>query len=186
MFWVDRQKRHHRLLLRATTDTLTGALNRAAFNDHLSTALRRYTEVGKGCALIFIDLDDLKTVNDIHGHEAGDACLRETVACARAYIRDSDTVGRLGGDEFAVILAPCKNRDAAAAVVGKIRHRLDALPAPYAGATEPVRASFGLAACPDDGTQAEMLLRIADQAMYGAKRNRQTQARTDDPAASPP
>lgn len=170
--WAERQHRHHYLMLRATTDPLTGALNRSAFDERLEAALRRYRDLGEGCALIFVDLDDFKAVNDIHGHDAGDACLRETVACLRAAIRDTDAVGRLGGDEFAAILSPCKSRSAAVAVAAKIGHKLDALPAPYPGAADPIRASIGIALCPEDGTSAEMLLRCADQAMYGAKRDR--------------
>jgi diguanylate cyclase (GGDEF)-like protein len=170
--WTERQSRHHHLLLRATTDPLTGALNRAAFDERLEQALSRYRETGEGCALIFVDLDDFKAINDTFGHDAGDACLRETVACIRACIRDSDLIGRLGGDEFAVILSPCKSRTAAAAVAAKITLRLDALPAPFVGATDPIRASLGIALCPADGKTAEMLLHSADQAMYGAKRDR--------------
>jgi len=170
--WAARQHRQNRLLHRATIDPLTDAFNRAAFDERLEAALARYEELGEGCALIFVDLDDFKAINDTHGHDAGDACLRETVARIRACIRDADLIGRLGGDEFAVILSPCRNRAAAAAVAEKILHRLTLPPGPFPGAAGPIRASLGVALCPEDGTSAEMLLRFADQAMYGAKRDR--------------
>lgn len=170
LLWAARRHRHIRLLLRATTDPLTGALNRAAFNERLAAAAARFEDAGEGYALIFADLDEFKEINDIYGHEAGDEILRETVSRIRACIRDSDAVGRLGGDEFVVLLAPCKARTAAEAVQGKIAARMKtAAPEETAG---PIRVSLGLAVCPEDGENIELLLRIADQAMYGAKRNR--------------
>ncbi|MBN2751259.1 MAG: GGDEF domain-containing protein [Rhodospirillaceae bacterium] len=168
MLWSERHHRHSRLLYQATTDPLTGAFNRAAFNERLNDAAQRYEISGEGYALIYVDLDDFKDINDIHGHEAGDTCLQNTVARIRSCIRDSDAIGRLGGDEFAIILSPCKSRAAGVAVFGKIAHTLgSALPD-----GNPIQASMGLAVCPDDGTERELLLRVADQAMYAAKRMR--------------
>ncbi len=180
VYWSNHHHRQARLMHQATTDPLTGALNRAAFDERLHTALTRFAEVGESCALIFVDLDDFKAINDTFGHDAGDACLRETVARIRATIRDDDTIGRIGGDEFAVVLAPIKGREAAQAVQDKIAAKLAAAPAPYGDGVEPIRASLGLAVCPADGTTAEMLLRIADKAMYGAKRRRSHDAYPED------
>lgn len=180
VYWSNHHHRQARLLHQATTDPLTGALNRAAFDERLRAALARFAETGESCALVFVDLDDFKAINDTYGHDAGDACLRETVARARAAIRDNDAVGRIGGDEFAVVLAPIKGRDAALAVRAKIAARLAAAPAPYGDTDEPIRASLGLAVCPADGTTAEMLLRAADKDMYGAKRSRSSGARPED------
>jgi len=178
--WAERRRRHSRLLQRATTDPLTGALNRAAFTEHLSAAAARYAETGEGYALIYADLDDFKEINDLYGHGAGDARLRETVARLRACIRDSDAVGRLGGDEFAVLLSSCKSRTAAAAVLNKIAQSMEA--PSKDDPPGPISVSLGLAVCPDDGKTAELLLRIADQDMYGAKRNQRTQP---DPPVPP-
>ncbi|MGE4527943.1 MAG: diguanylate cyclase [Rhodospirillaceae bacterium] len=181
VLWAERRHRHIRLLQRASTDPLTGALNRAAFDERLAAAAARYEETGEGYALIFADLDEFKEINDIYGHETGDACLRETVARIRACIRDSDAVGRIGGDEFVVLLAPCKTRTAAVAVRSKITRRMATAAAGVAAG--PIRASLGLAVCPDDGESIELLLRIADQDMYGAKRNHR--ARPEAPPVRP-
>jgi diguanylate cyclase (GGDEF)-like protein len=183
VYWSNHYFRQARLLHQATTDPLTGALNRAAFDERLRGALARFAETGESCALIFVDLDAFKAINDTYGHDAGDACLRETVIRIRAAIRDNDIVGRIGGDEFGVVLAPIKSREAALAVLAKIAARLEAAPAPYADTDEPIRASLGLAICPADGTTAEMLLRIADKAMYGAKRSRSPGVHPEDPSA---
>lgn len=180
VYLSNHRHRQARLMQQATTDPLTGALNRTAFDERLRNALARFAETGESCALVFIDLDHFKAINDTYGHDAGDACLRETVARIRAAIRDDDIVGRVGGDEFAVVLAPIKGRDAALAVQGKIAARLAAAPAPYGDSDEPIRASLGLAVCPADGTTAEMLLRTADKDMYGAKRSRASDAHTED------
>ena len=180
VYWSNHHHRQARLLQQATTDPLTGALNRAAFDDHLRGALARFAETGESCALVFVDLDEFKAINDTFGHDAGDACLRETVARIRAAIRDDDIVGRIGGDEFAVVLSPVKGREAAVAVRDKIDARLVSAPAPYGDTREPVRASLGLAVCPADGTTAEMLLRTADKDMYGAKRGRSPSPHPED------
>ncbi|WP_337996374.1 GGDEF domain-containing protein [Oleispirillum naphthae] len=172
VLWAERRHRHIRLLHRASVDPLTGALNRSAFDECLAVAAARYEAAGEGYALIFADLDEFKEINDIYGHEAGDDCLRETVLRIRACIRDSDAVGRLGGDEFVVLLAPCRTRTAAEAVRAKIADRMEAAAA--GDTVGPIRASLGLAVCPDDGESVELLLRIADQAMYGAKREHRT------------
>ncbi len=180
VYWSNHRRRQARLLHQATTDPLTGALNRAAFDERLRAALARFAETGESCAVVFIDLDRFKAINDTYGHDAGDACLRETVARIRAAIRDDDIVGRIGGDEFAVVLSPIKGRDAALAVQGKIAAKLISAPAPYGNTDEPIHASIGLAVCPADGTTAEMLLRTADKDMYGAKRRRAPHAYPED------
>lgn len=180
VYWSSHHHRQARLLHQATVDPLTGALNRAAFDDRFGAALFRYAETGETCAVIFADLDAFKAVNDTYGHDAGDACLRETVARIRAAIRDDDIVARVGGDEFAVLLSPVKGRAAAVAVRDKIAASLASAPAPYGDAGEPIRASLGLAVCPADGTTAEMLLRTADKDMYGAKRGRPADSRPED------
>lgn len=170
--WTGYRSRHARLVRQATTDALTGALNRAAFDEGFRAAVDRYAASGEGFALIYVDLDDFKGINDRFGHDAGDACLVETVRRIRAVIREGDLIGRLGGDEFAAVLAPLRGRAAAEAIRDKIRAALAIGPPPFPGAAGPIAASLGLALCPDDGTEAEMLLRAADLGMYGAKRRR--------------
>lgn len=170
LHWTSQRHRHARLMRQATTDALTGALNRAAFDEGFRAALDRYAETGGGFALIYVDLDHFKSVNDRFGHEAGDACLKETVRRMRAVIRETDLLGRLGGDEFAAVLAPIKGRAAAEAILDKVRGALADGPPPFPGAERAIAASLGVALCPEDGTEAEMLLRTADRGMYGAKR----------------
>lgn len=170
--WVTLHFRQERLVRQATTDALTGTLNRAAFDEGVRAALARHAATGIGFALVYVDLDGFKAVNDRFGHEAGDACLKETARRIRTVIRESDLLGRLGGDEFAVILAPLKGRAATEAILDKIRAALAHGPAPFPGAEAPIAASLGAALCPDDATEPEMLLRTADRAMYVAKRRR--------------
>lgn len=175
--WQSHAHRHARLVQQATIDALTGALNRAAFEEGFRAALARHAATGESFALVYVDLDDFKAVNDRFGHDAGDACLVETVRRIRAVTREGDLLGRLGGDEFAVLLAPLKGRAAAEAILDKVRTALAIGPPPFAGSGGPIAASLGVALCPDDGRDAEMLLRVADRAMYGAKR------RHSDPAS---
>lgn len=152
----------------ATHDVLTGLPNRAAFNQHLEAGLERARRSAKPLALLFIDLDRFKQVNDTLGHAAGDDVLKEVAARLRAVLRRADVVARLAGDEFVVILEGLDSEDAAAAVTRKVH---DALNRPYfeqAASPQP-GASVGTALFPRHGEDAESLMRYADTAMYRAK-----------------
>lgn len=155
----------------AGEDVLTGLSNRRIFNDRLAHAVERATRTGNPLALIFIDLDDFKALNDSHGHAAGDQLLEQVAARLRLCVRSADTVCRWGGDEFAVI---AEDADAAEAAV--LRQRIvTALGEAFllADASIDVPASVGLSLYPDDAADAESLLRSADAAMYRAKRSGQ-------------
>lgn len=155
------------LRLLASTDGLTGALARRAFRDEAARALalaQRHRHEG---SCIAFDLDHFKTINDTHGHAAGDAVLAGSAATCRELLRQSDLFGRIGGEEFAVLL-PHTGRQAALGVAEKLREgiaaqRFDGAEGPFA-----VSASFGIAAAAPSG-DIDALLRAADEALYAAK-----------------
>jgi len=149
-------------------DALTGLPNRTLLHDRLAHTLRLVERDASSLALLLLDLDRFKEVNDTLGHQAGDALLRQVAARMRDAVRASDTVARLGGDEFAVLL-PGAERDGA---VHAAQTLLAALVAPMTveGQTVHVGASIGIAVTPTHGHEAVVLLRHADVAMYIAKR----------------
>ncbi|MDO9710329.1 sensor domain-containing diguanylate cyclase [Paracraurococcus lichenis] len=161
----------HRTALRlhraATLDHLTGLANRAGFEQALGRAVAGALR-GAPCALLCLDLDRFKAVNDTHGHAAGDAMLREVARRIGATLRQSDLAARLGGDEFAVLLPAPIDAAGAEAMAGRL---LEGFAAPWSfqGIPIPLRSSVGLALCPRDATDAEALLRAADRALYAAK-----------------
>jgi len=158
---------------KATHDALTGLANRALFYDRLRQSLRLAHRKSTRLAILNLDLDGLKPINDTYGHRAGDAAICETGRRISRISRQSDTVARLGGDEFAVILADIDSRDSAI-------HQSDRLaaeirqPFSFGDSPLPLDASIGVAIFPDDGTEMESLIEKADQAMYAVKRTRKT------------
>ena len=178
------RKRHETLLTEwAYTDQLTGLVNRRLFADRLAHALARAVRNDKRLALLFIDLDNFKTINDSFGHDAGDGVLRTVANMLRGAVRQTDTVARLGGDEFAVILEPLEEASRADAIAGKIVRALD-VPFIIPAAPFKVTASIGVALFPAHGTEADALVNSADCAMLVAKRcggNRYRLARRPGP-----
>jgi diguanylate cyclase (GGDEF)-like protein len=153
----------------ATHDPLTGIPNRALFYDRLSQALASADRYGNTVAILFLDLDGFKAVNDALGHEAGDGLLREVARRVSGIVRKSDTVARIGGDEFTVILSQIGKPEDAARVARTMLQRIS-VPVRIAGDGEQrVHASIGIAIHPDDGERADTLVRNADAAMYAAK-----------------
>ncbi len=153
------------LVTLATRDPLTNVLNARAFSSELAQELERNRRYGRPMALLYLDLDDFKAVNDQHGHQTGDAVLRLVAEAVRAAVRQADIVGRMGGDEFAVLMPETDGAlaDAAAArLAGGIRTVFRGSPS--------VTASIGVVACVGTETSPDELLRKADQAMYTAKR----------------
>jgi diguanylate cyclase (GGDEF)-like protein len=142
----------------ADHDPLTRLLNRRAFVERLEAEVARATRYDRGFSLVICDLDGFKSVNDRLGHAAGDAALQGFARTIETSLRKSDDAFRIGGDEFALLL-PEATEDEAREVIGRIRDRLD------------VRSSFGVAACPDDAADAQALFRLADEALYQAKRS---------------
>jgi diguanylate cyclase (GGDEF)-like protein/PAS domain S-box-containing protein len=162
-------------------DGLTGLPNRLLFNDRLDQAVRLAQRSGMPFALLYIDLDEFKPVNDTFGHAAGDELLKAVAGGIRRQVRDSDTVARLGGDEFAVVLLDIGGRAQAEAVAAKIVAAL-ALPMQMGSATRRagIGSSIGIALFPDDAAEAQSLLAAADAAMYLVK-----QSRRQGPAGNP-
>ena len=153
---------------RALHDPLTDLPNRLLFDDRLSQAIFLSARDRESFALLFVDLDDFKDINDSAGHAAGDALLREVAFRLRATFRESDTVARLGGDEFAVLL-PGADSSSAVLAASEIQSAL-ARPI-HAGKLEvTIRASIGGSVYPQDGSTPESLVHGADTAMYRAKR----------------
>jgi diguanylate cyclase (GGDEF)-like protein len=161
---LERSKLDHM----AHHDHLTGLPNRALLGDRLEHALARDRRAGKGTALLVVDLDGFKTVNDTFGHAAGDQLLAAVGARLREALRDEDTVARLGGDEFAVVASGLSDPAAAGAVARKV---VAVVSGGYAVAGREVRVggSIGIAVAPQDGTDAGTLLKNADLAMYRVK-----------------
>ena len=154
----------------AEHDSLTGLPNRLLFNDRLSQALSIAKRDAGQCALLYLDLDKFKPVNDTLGHAAGDQLLRLVAGRIREQVRESDTVARVGGDEFTVILHDISSPQNAATVAQKI---ITALAAPFqlgSGSRESViGSSIGIAVYPNDGQDPDTLVKKADAAMYVAK-----------------
>lgn len=152
-------------------DELTGLANRSLLMDRLQQALAQADRQQKPVALLFIDLDDFKTINDSFGHDAGDRLLREVGRRLSADIRCGDTACRYGGDEFLLLLTDIDGETGVSAVIEKIHARLAA---PYwlAGREVSVGASIGAALYRRDGMSSTELLKQADRAMYRAKRRR--------------
>jgi len=153
----------------ANYDALTGLPNRPLFYDRLRQALRRALRLRNRMALLFIDLNRFKWVNDTLGHQTGDVLLREAAQRMAGCLRDSETIARIGGDEFTVILSDIGDREDAERVA---RRLLDCLSEPFriAGQTLHISASIGVTVAPDQGTDPELLVKNADVAMYHAKR----------------
>lgn len=152
----------------ARHDVLTGLPNRALFAERMEQALAIARRDRSRLALMFIDLDQFKPVNDNLGHAVGDALLKEIAARIRAVLRESDTAARIGGDEFMVLLHQINQVDDAITVAEKIRQAIRA-PCVIAPHTVSVSASIGIAVHPEDGADMLTLSRHADQAMYLAK-----------------
>ncbi|KZC20023.1 MULTISPECIES: sensor domain-containing protein [Rhodanobacter] len=173
---IERKKSATRLQYLAQHDQLTSLPNRGLFHDRLRTALARARRDRQQLAVLYLDLDRFKPVNDHRGHDVGDLLLREVAARIRHCVRESDTVGRIGGDEFVVLLNDAGHADHAVAVAAKIGAALRQ-PFELAGGRLQVSASIGIALYPAHGEDARQLLRRADDAMYDAKRQGGDQAR---------
>ncbi len=167
---ITLQKRSEEIVWhKANFDQLTGLANRSLFFDRLSREISRSRRSNKRVALLFLDLDGFKAVNDIYGHDAGDGVLKEVSRRWSGCVREVDTIARLGGDEFAVIVAnldsPC---DAAPLAEKLIQELSPAIALPH-GKECNVGTSVGISIYPDNGTEMDTLLSLADAAMYESK-----------------
>lgn len=152
----------------AQHDALTDLPNRALFDDRMGIALAAARRDGSRLALLFIDLDRFKPINDSLGHAAGDRVLKGVADRIRHNIRESDTAARIGGDEFVVLLRSIPSREDALRVAQKIADAIDQ-PFELDGCALSISASIGVAVFPEDGADAAALSRHADAAMYRAK-----------------
>jgi len=166
---IERATLHSRLTFMAQHDQLTGLPNRALFMDRLQSALARAHREGGHLAVLYLDLDDFKTVNDTLGHTAGDQLLQEIARRLTDCVRGADTVGRIGGDEFVVLLDGIEHPNDGKTVARKIDAALE-VPCELAAANLHVRPSIGVAVYPEDGSDIDQLILSADRAMYATKR----------------
>jgi len=166
----ERKHAEQQLLLQATIDHVTGLPNRALLFDRLAQSMEHARRQKRNIGLIFVDLDHFKKINDLHGHAAGDQLLKQTGQRLNQLIRHGDTVARLGGDEFVILLNDVEMPGGPEVVAGKI---IEAFVDPFCldGHETFTTASLGISIYPDDGEDAETLLKNADAAMYNSKRN---------------
>lgn len=169
----------------ALHDPLTGLPNRRLFHDRLSSALERARRSEEQVALLIIDLDRFKQVNDTLGHHVGDLLLQEVARLFSGRVRRSDTVARTGGDEFAIILEGPTNRSEAK-LVGRTLVKLLEQPIRLDSCTVTIDASMGLAIFPDDAVDEESLCIRADLRMYDFKRNSAAEMRFSPKPEAPP
>ncbi|HWT54141.1 MAG TPA: EAL domain-containing protein [Rhodocyclaceae bacterium] len=165
---TEKKNTEQAVWLQANNDALTNLPNRRLFRDRLVQDIARAARARQQIALLFLDLDHFKQVNDVLGHDAGDTLLIEASQRIRACVRDSDTVARLGGDEFTVILY---GGDCVAVAERVCEQMLASLTQPFVLGKEKayISASIGITLYPDDARDIESLLKNADQAMYAAK-----------------
>jgi diguanylate cyclase (GGDEF)-like protein len=165
---IERKQSEQRLMRMALYDQLTGLANRSLFRQRLAHAVARTRRTSDSFAVMFLDLDRFKAVNDGLGHSAGDVLLQKVAATLQMAVRESDTVARLGGDEFAILCEPVVSASEVSIIVARI---LSAISEPYDLGEEEigVTTSIGVAIYPDAGDSVDLLLKSADAAMYVAK-----------------
>lgn len=156
-----------RLRAQAFVDSLTNCYNRRGFDEHLAVELRRAQRYERSAALMLVDLDGFKRINDELGHQAGDHVLRCFAGLLTSTFRNTDIVSRYGGDEFAVVFPETTTAEAEG-LAQRVRRRL-IRSFPDDVITRPVSASFGIASYPADAESAEVLIATADRALYAAK-----------------
>ncbi|MDT8902039.1 diguanylate cyclase domain-containing protein [Anaeroselena agilis] len=153
----------------ALYDSITGLPSRILFQERLARALLHAKKTEASVALLFIDIDHFKAVNDRGGHESGDAVLRETGKRIVACLREEDTAARFGGDEFVVLLEDLHDRQSAMKTGERVMAAM-AVPFEVNGEAFAVSISIGISLYPCDGEDIDSLLKSADAAMYGVKR----------------
>jgi diguanylate cyclase (GGDEF)-like protein/PAS domain S-box-containing protein len=165
---TDRKHAQETLAYQASHDALTGLLNRGQFEFELEQALTKATEHQSVLAVIFIDLDRFKAINDTFGHRAGDEVIQQVAKRLRSSLRETDVIARFGGDEFVLMLPGIKSLENASMMAHKILNSLSQTMS-FEDHQLFISGSIGLAISPDDGSDVETLLRHADTAMYRAK-----------------
>lgn len=167
---TERKQFEEKIQHLATHDALTGLVNLRVAQDNIQMALKRAKRNKTLVAILFIDLDSFKGINDNHGHDAGDYVLKEVAGRLVSCVRESDTVARIGGDEFLIVLSDLTVAGHAAEVANKgilsVSHPID-----FKGAQLMVGASIGIALYPSNGDNPKLLLKMADEAMYATKKS---------------
>ena len=152
-------------------DALTGLPNRALFDDRLEHGLAQARRHGRALAVMYIDLDDFKAINDVHGHDVGDAVLQAMADRLKEHARDADTVSRYGGDEFLYLLVEAGDDRRISAIAEKLVKALRK-PVRVSVGELTIHPSIGISLFPKDGADAGSLVKCADKAMYEAKRTK--------------
>jgi diguanylate cyclase (GGDEF)-like protein len=176
---LEDQIEHNKYL--ALHDALTGLPNRRLFEDRMASALERSRRTGSQMALLVVDLDYFKQINDTLGHHIGDLVLQHVASTFSERVRRSDTVSRTGGDEFSIILEEPTNREEAEKVESSLRQLLET-PVSLSEHEVLIGASIGIAIYPEDATDAESLCIAADRRMYEAKHDNQRLNQVPPPA----
>lgn len=169
LYETRREEAEQKLFTLAQTDALTGLSNRASFQSTLGRTLAECKRSGSGFALVIMDIDYFKVVNDTMGHDAGDQVLRDISHRLTERLRTTDSVGRLGGEEFGLILRDVKPEDSFE-LMDELRQRIADSDLQYGEAVINVTASFGIAHYPEHGSEAETLFRTADRCLFSCKR----------------
>lgn len=165
---TERKRTEEELAYRATHDLLTGLPNRMLFKDRFSVAVAQAQRVRKKLAVVFLDLDRFKEVNDTLGHNVGDRLLCAVGSRLTEFVRKTDTVARIGGDEFLLLLAEIDRAEDATTIC---RKALESVQDPFVvnGHKIFITASIGIAFYPDDGNEVDTLVNCADKVMYSVK-----------------
>ena len=166
--FTDRKRAEQQIEYQAYHDALTGLANRRLFQEHLTLAIALAQRRTGLLAVLFLDLDHFKIINDSLGHTMGDALLRVAAARLKTHVREGDVIARVGGDEFTIVLQELKKKEDIPAIAQKVLRAI-ADPIDVEGHRLYATASIGIAVYPDDGLDAETLLKNADNAMYRAK-----------------
>ncbi|MGR9051007.1 MAG: diguanylate cyclase domain-containing protein, partial [Gammaproteobacteria bacterium] len=168
---IERKLIEKKLLRLSSLDELTGLANRRKFMEQLTESLKLAERFGRSLAVLFLDLDFFKAVNDAHGHEYGDLILVNAARRIKTSVRETDLVARLGGDEFIVMLEMITSAQEAEDIARSI---IRAVSAPYQinGTLLTIGVSIGVSLFPQHDRTSEGLLKKADLALYGAKENR--------------
>lgn len=165
---MERRRAEEKLRHVATHDGLTDLPNRSLLMDRLKTSIARANRDQDKCAVVFIDLDGFKPINDTLGHDKGDLVLQETARRLKDCVRQTDTAARFGGDEFVIVLSDVNKAEDAIPVAEKLLQSI-AEPIPFEDGEAKIGASIGIALYPDHGDNAEAVIKSADDAMYDIK-----------------
>ncbi|MFV2031635.1 MAG: diguanylate cyclase domain-containing protein [Gammaproteobacteria bacterium] len=165
---AERKQGEQELKRMALYDPLTDLANRTLLYEHLGNALAHANRYHEQFSVIYIDLDNFKTINDTLGHDTGDKLLVNIATCFKECMREEDVIARVGGDEFVVVLKSASDKEATRVVVERLMHSVTEI-AVREGYGKIISASLGISVYPNDGDDADTLLRNADTAMYAAK-----------------